>query len=519
MNLDQVSIEIRPRSPWEAVDLGLLMARRWWWPLAKLWLILTLPLYLLLSLLPTDWLWLCVFIVWWLKPLFERPLLYLLSHAVFGHLPDTRSALRAFLGLAGRQWFASLTWRRLSPTRAMDLPVLQLEGLGGFRRQDRLSILHREGSSPAIWLTLIGMYLEFFLAGGALVLLYVLLPSEITIDWFSLLVDMDTAWFEHLSNACVYLAMALVAPFYIACGFSLYLNRRITLEAWDIDIAFKRIASKRAGAAQTLAIAALVACLGIFSPISQKVHAEQSLQSEQTLTSNSLPYTRSSARQEIESVVRGDDFMKGETNRRLVFKDREDKPEEPDESEFSWDWLENFFRYVEALSSIAKLMELLLWLSVISLLLLLVIKYRHWLASYLPARVVTEEARRPVTLFGMDVTRESLPEDVGASALALWQTGNARAALALLYRASLSRLLEAGLEIEDGNTEEECLQLAEAYTRRQPRARGAIGYFAQLTRVWQQLAYGHREPDGPLAEKLCQTWTQAWTLDREPAHD
>ena len=31
MNLDQVSIEIRPRPAWEAVDLGLLMARRWWW--------------------------------------------------------------------------------------------------------------------------------------------------------------------------------------------------------------------------------------------------------------------------------------------------------------------------------------------------------------------------------------------------------------------------------------------------------------------------------------------------------
>jgi hypothetical protein len=511
VNLDKVTIEIRPRTPWEAVDLGLLMARRWWWPLTRVWLLLTLPPYLLLSLLFQNYLWVPILLIWWLKPLFERPLLYLLSHAVFGHLPDTRSALRAFPPLAARQWFASLTWRRLSPNRSMDLPVLQLEGLSGYRRSDRLSLLHREGSAPALWLLAIGIYLEMFITLGLLVLLYALLPSEIYINFPGLDLTFDSLWFEYLMLMCAYLAMSAVAPFYVACGFSLYLNRRITLEAWDLDIAFKRIVNKRSSAGQSLALMALVICLGFFSSLPLDAKANQSPSSEQAFTSEALPYNRDSARQAIDTIVRGEDFMKEETRRRLAFQEKK-KPQSVD-----WTWLEKLFDYLSGLRNLAKLMEFLLWLSVIALLIFLVLKYRYWLASYLP--ISLEEKPRPVTLFGMDVTRESLPQDVGASALALWQAGNARAALALLYRASLSRLLEAGLDIEDGNTEEECLELAKAFTLRQPRARGAIGYFSRLTRAWQQLAYGHQLPDTSLAENLCHTWGQAWTLDQEPTHE
>lgn len=148
MNLDQVTIEIRPRRAWEAVDLGLLMARRWWWSMTKVWLLLTLPLFLLLNLVPQDWIWLSTVIIWWLKPLFERPLLHILSQAVFGYLPDTRSTLKAFPAQAARQWFLSLTWRRFSFTRSLDLPVIQLEGLSSERRKQRLGILTAKTPTP-----------------------------------------------------------------------------------------------------------------------------------------------------------------------------------------------------------------------------------------------------------------------------------------------------------------------------------------------------------------------------------
>ena len=50
MNLDQVTLEIRPRSAWEAVDLGLLMAKRWWLPMIKVWLLASAP-FLALALM------------------------------------------------------------------------------------------------------------------------------------------------------------------------------------------------------------------------------------------------------------------------------------------------------------------------------------------------------------------------------------------------------------------------------------------------------------------------------------
>ncbi len=30
-------------------------------------------------------------------------------------------------------------------------------------------------------------------------------------------------------------------PVYVACGFSLYLNRRTVLEAWDLELVFRRL--------------------------------------------------------------------------------------------------------------------------------------------------------------------------------------------------------------------------------------------------------------------------------------
>jgi hypothetical protein len=36
------------------------------------------------------------------------------------------------------------------------------------------------------------------------------------------------------------LAMSVMAPFYVAAGFALYLGRRTRLEAWDLELAFGR---------------------------------------------------------------------------------------------------------------------------------------------------------------------------------------------------------------------------------------------------------------------------------------
>ena len=54
MKLDQVTLEIRPRSAWEAVDLGLLMAKRWWLPMMKIWLLVSFPVFVFTLLIPDS---------------------------------------------------------------------------------------------------------------------------------------------------------------------------------------------------------------------------------------------------------------------------------------------------------------------------------------------------------------------------------------------------------------------------------------------------------------------------------
>ena len=114
----------------------------------------------------------------------------------------------------------------------------------------------------------------------------------------------------------------------------------------------------------------------------------------------------------------------------------------------------------------------------------------------------------PATLFGLDLRPESLPRDVEAAARALLGDGRFRAALALLYRASLSRLVGGyGLDVPRGATEGDCLRLAAKVL-----PAGASAYFRDLTREWQGAAYAHRPPaDG---DDLCRRWSAVFQVPR-----
>ena len=99
----------------------------------------------------------------------------------------------------------------------------------------------------------------------------------------------------------------------------------------------------------------------------------------------------------------------------------------------------------------------------------------------------------------LDIRPESLPDDVGAAAAALWERGEHRAALALLYRALLSRLVHAySVPIQMSSTEGDCLALAV------PRLPGtASGYTVRLITVWQSAVYGGARPAEATMRALC----------------
>jgi hypothetical protein len=132
-----------------------------------------------------------------------------------------------------------------------------------------------------------------------------------------------------------------------------------------------------------------------------------------------------------------------------------------------------------------------------------------WSARALTAPIRMEEIALPVVsrLRDMDLNPASLPADVGAAALALFEAGRNREALSLLYRAALSRaVFRHGVVIHESYTELEVIRAVNA-TLDPPRA----AYIAELVTTWQRGVFGGEAVLHEKAARLCRTFIP--TLD------
>ena len=136
---EALTVTLRPRTSWEAAELGMALVRRNAGAIWKPWLLVTLPLLLLLNAAgwAQDLLWLSGLLMWWLKPWFDRIPLFVISRAVFGEVPSLRETLRAQRDFGRRALIPWLTWRRLHPGRAMLIAVDMLEAPTGALRRAR----------------------------------------------------------------------------------------------------------------------------------------------------------------------------------------------------------------------------------------------------------------------------------------------------------------------------------------------------------------------------------------------
>ncbi|HEX5109344.1 MAG TPA: DUF4129 domain-containing protein [Vicinamibacterales bacterium] len=117
----------------------------------------------------------------------------------------------------------------------------------------------------------------------------------------------------------------------------------------------------------------------------------------------------------------------------------------------------------------------------------------------------------PTHVRDLDIRPESLPDDIGAAARALWDRGERRAALALLYRGLLSRLAHVHqVPIRDSTTEGSCLALAAQHLTGERHE-----YVSRLVTLWQRFVYGGLEADTAAVHALCLGFARA--LDRTPA--
>lgn len=498
MELDKLEISLRRRTSWEAIDLGFALARRWFIPLWLLWITVAVPLSIGFFLFFHDQFWLLMLIIWWFKPLYEPPLIFWLSRAVFGESLPVKTVLRQWWSVVRPQLLLNLTLRRFNSARSFTLPVALLEGLWGQPRRQRLRVLSRN-QHAATWLSIVGIHFEAVLQIAFMSTVFMLIPEDLRWVSFSDLLFTPGRIGDWLQLIGLLLCLSMIAPFYVAAGFVLYLNRRSELEAWDIEISFRRTGERiKAASTNSLRRGAMLllmaALILIFPLISQPTVAASSISAAE-------------AKPVIEKVLQEEAFGQLKEVHSWRYIAPLTTTESDEEKGGLLEWLEWLFNR-ESLEGVAALGKVVVWgagISLVVFLLYRVFRYRPWLQG-LQRVSAQKDKTMPVELFGLDLRPECLPADPAAEAQKLIIQGAYREALSLLYRGALVSLVtQQYLEIPESATEGECEALIRAH-----RSVAEAEYFNHLTRHWLQLAYGHIVPAEPAVLALCQRWQEVY---------
>lgn len=512
MDLSKITARVRPRNPHEAADLGVVMARQWFRPLLLLGVLPTLPLMLILFFVFRDQSWWAALILWWIKPLWETLQLQFIAEALFNPQVQWREIMHQAPRHLRHQWLTKLLVQRWSLSRSFNMPVGELERLYGSARSRRLSTLHRDNSSTSVWLTLLGNAIEGLLVLGVFGLVWMLVPMKMEVDFqFSDWLDSPLLFPTIAWSA--YGVMMLVSPFYVCSGFMLYINRRTWLEAWDIELTFRQLASKtQQGNTSASAVVALILLplLGLL-PESRAIAASE--------------LTPEQSQQQIFEILEGEAFNEMKEKSGLRWIDPEQRKQfqddAPEDSRLEQllksleSWLQQsdtIAAIFDALGALPRLLEALLWGLVIALVAYLIYRFRDEIAPGWLGESRQRTAARPTHLFGLDLAQHSLPDDVLAAARTLWQQQRQRDAMGLLYRAALSQLVHRHhLPLEDHHTESECVMLC----RKQMDTTRAQ-FFQLLTGHWITLAYAHQPPEDHHFEQICTHWPRFVAEEAKP---
>lgn len=475
MRLEDLTVTLRPRQPWEAVDLGCSLVRRDYGRLLLLWLITVVPVWgLITALMWNHPLWFTL-VIWWLKPLYDRVPLFYLSRATFGSRPTLKETLKAWPSLWSRFLLSALILRRFSLIRSFALPVWMLEGQRGKAVTQRLKALTTTKGSGGSTQTLVFLKLELAVYLGLIMLTSSFGPSSTQIDLIDLLFNQTAIlednhallWFY---NILYLFAVTLIEPFYVGAGFGLYLNARTHLEGWDIELTFRRMAQRLRAAAGIVILS-----LGMWLP--QNIQAQ----------TESVP--RTEVQEAIAEIYAQPEFKEhSKTIRKWVPEFSESSPPSPDAP----GWIREILTVLGYACLALAVFWLIRWL----------ILNKHLLKLRWASSSVDQKISTPRVIMGLDIARESLPSNIVAAARAAWAEGHHHEALSLLYRGALSRLVEfKRLPIHDSDTEDDCLLKVshlgdETITL----------FFRQLTMLWVGAAYASEVPSESAFQQLCADW-------------
>jgi len=163
-----------------------------------------------------------------------------LSRAVFGEATRFADLWAQRRAVWGGNLLDTLTLRRLSPWRSYTQPIAQLEGQRGKARRQRRAQMLKGKRGSAIGMHLVFAHVEVVFTVGLLALLVLFAPQGAHRDVLGWRMKADSLGNDIVGNLGYLVLVGLLEPFYVAAGFAMYLNRRVELEAWDIEQEFRR---------------------------------------------------------------------------------------------------------------------------------------------------------------------------------------------------------------------------------------------------------------------------------------
>jgi hypothetical protein len=238
VQVDSLAVRLRPRTPYEAADLGTRLCQASARDIYKCFAYVAVPVFAICLATVEIASWLPVLMLWWLKPWLDRTVLFVLARAAFGQRTSIGDVWAAQRQVWWSQLFLTLTWRRLSPWRSFTQPVYQLEGLGWSQIRKRVQQIRRRRGTPALLMTWVYRLCETSLTVAVASFFYWFAPvgSEAggLLDWLGISIN------PLILPGATALVVLFLEPFYVASGFAMYLSRRAELEAWDIEQEFRR---------------------------------------------------------------------------------------------------------------------------------------------------------------------------------------------------------------------------------------------------------------------------------------
>jgi hypothetical protein len=490
VRLADLQAELRPRSWWEAMELGLALLRRDAAPALGAWLALALPSWLLIAgLLWRHPFW-ALALLWWLEALWDLAVLHVLSRSLFGSTPSVGATLRAWPGLVKRLLLPVGLRYRLGPSQAARLPVLMLEGLARGRRAARMREMLTGLYAPNLAMSLL----------TTLMRLNLLLAAAVLAGWFGSqplpmpgaeIIAPLPSWFQLAAFAALFVSAAVVRPVEVAAGFGLYLTRRTASEGWDIELRFRRLADRLRGGTG----AALLVLVILLVP-----HAATAQDDDPAGV--------------IHQVLQHEDFDTTHTRTRWVPRERAPEatpePAVPPRAEASdrgrSSRAETRRQPATPLHSlVGTALETVLWAALVLVLALVVWEVIRRGRGAPTGPHAPPGGPRPAVATAGASPHGAPPLDPVNRARQLWHQGQAAAALGALYKAAVLALVAAGLKVPDGATEGEVLRLAQRQLTEPGRS-----YLQRLVRAWQALAYAHRTPDDASFEAFLSDWPEGF---------